>query len=64
MLEVASRWAASHDNPVSVKVLAFSGFHVEELFSRLARMILKKIKLEEMDPDDPQSGIQYGDSGG
>ena len=26
-------------------------------------MILTKIELGEIDPDDPQSGIQYGDSG-
>jgi hypothetical protein len=29
----------------------------------LARMILTKIELGEIDPDDPMSGIQYGDSG-
>lgn len=27
-------------------------------------MILTKIELGEIDPDDPRSGIQYGDSGG
>jgi len=27
-------------------------------------MILTKIELGEINPDDPQSGIQYGDSGG
>jgi Ras-related protein Rab-4B len=37
---------------------------VDELFNRLARMILTKIELGEIDPDDPTSGIQYGDIGG
>lgn len=27
-------------------------------------MILTKIELGEIDPDDPMSGIQYGDGGG
>jgi len=63
-LEVASQWASSHNIPVAVEVSALSGDNVEELFSRLARMILTKIELGEIDPDDPQSGIQYGDSGG
>jgi len=27
-------------------------------------MILTKIELGEIDPDDPMSGIQYGDAGG
>ncbi|KAI9695249.1 MAG: hypothetical protein M1820_008768 [Bogoriella megaspora] len=62
--EEASRWASSQHIPVSVEVSALSGDNVEELFSRLARMILTKIELGEINPDDPQSGIQYGDSGG
>ncbi len=33
------------------------------MFGRLARMILTKIELGEIDPDDPMSGIQYGDGG-
>lgn len=36
---------------------------MEELFTRLARMILTRIELGEVNPDDPESGIQYGDSG-
>ena len=43
---------------------AFNGEGVDEIFGRLARMILTKIELGEIDPDDPASGIQYGDSGG
>ncbi|KAI2200786.1 hypothetical protein LOZ18_002884 [Ophidiomyces ophidiicola] len=60
-LEEASRWAARNNIPVAVEVSALSGDCVEELFNRLARIILTKIELGEIDPDDPQSGIQYGD---
>ena len=58
----ASQWASLSSIPVSVEVSAFTGEGVEDVFSRLARMILIKIELGEIDPDDPQSGIQYGDS--
>lgn len=61
--EVASRWASVSSVPVIVEVSAFSGKGVDELFNRLASMILTKIELGEIDPDDPQSGIQYGDAG-
>jgi hypothetical protein len=43
---------------------ALSGENVDEVFARIARMIVTKIELGEVDPDDPASGIQYGDSGG
>ncbi len=56
----ASNWASSSNIPVSVEVSALSGENVEEVFNRLARMILTKIELGEIDPDDPMSGIQYG----
>lgn len=62
--EEASRWASKCAIPVSVEVSALTGDGVEELFSRLARMILTKIEVGEIDPDDPMSGIQYGDSSG
>lgn len=62
-LEEASRWAAKSNIPVAVEVSALSGDNVDELFNRLARIILTKIELGEIDPDDPQSGIQYGDGG-
>lgn len=62
-LEEASQWASSHNIPLAVEVSALSGDNVEELFTRLARMILTKIELGEIDPDDSRSGIQYGDSG-
>lgn len=61
--EEASRWASKCAIPVSVEVSAFTGDGVEEVFSRLAKMILTKIEVGEIDPDDPMSGIQYGDSG-
>jgi hypothetical protein len=59
----ASKWASSNNIPVSVEVSALSGENVDEIFGRLARMILTKIELGEIDPDDPMSGIQYGDGG-
>lgn len=62
--DTASRWAGQNGIPVAVEASALSGDNVEELFSRLARMILTKIELGEIDPDDPNSGIQYGDIGG
>jgi GTPase SAR1 family protein len=61
--EEATRWASKSAIPVAVEVSALSGENVDEMFSRLARMILTKIELGEIDPDDPQSGIQYGDGG-
>ena len=61
--EEASRWASTQGVPVAVEVSALSGANIDELFTRLAGMILTKIELGEINPDDPQSGIQYGDSG-
>ncbi|OCK85559.1 ras-domain-containing protein [Lepidopterella palustris CBS 459.81] len=62
--ETASRWASNLGIPVAVEVSALSGENVDEMFHRLARTILTKIELGDIDPDDPASGIQYGDSGG
>lgn len=59
----ASRWASTAGIPVVTEASAFSGEGVDEIFARLARMILTKIELGDIDPDDPMSGIQYGDSG-
>lgn len=50
--------------PSFKEVSAYTGDGVEELFAQLARIILTKIELGEIDPDDPLSGIQYGDSAG
>ena len=58
----ASRWASDSSIPVVSEVSAFTGDGVDEIFSRLASMILTKIELGEIDPDDPMSGIQYGDN--
>ncbi|KOS17909.1 GTP-binding protein ypt4 [Escovopsis weberi] len=60
----ASRWASTVGIPVVTEASAFNGEGVDEIFNRLARMILTKIELGEIDPDDPSSGIQYGDGGG
>lgn len=60
----ASRWAGGSQIAVATEVSAFSGEGVDEVFARLARMILTRIELGEIDPDDPMSGIQYGDGGG
>jgi Ras-related protein Rab-4B len=62
--DTASRWAGQNGIPVAVEVSALNGENVDELFNRLARTILTKIELGEIDPDDPSSGIQYGDIGG
>jgi Ras-related protein Rab-4B len=61
--DVASRWASKAGVPAIMDVSALTGENVDELFNRLARMILTKIELGEIDPDDPNSGIQYGDIG-
>jgi hypothetical protein len=60
----ASRWASTVGIPVVMEASAFTGDNVDEIFGRLARMILTKIELGEIDPDDPMSGIQYGDGYG
>ncbi|PWW74535.1 ras-domain-containing protein [Tuber magnatum] len=60
----AARWASLQDIPVTMETSALSGENVDEVFTRLAHMIVTKIELGEVDPDDPMSGIQYGDSGG
>ncbi|KXT00117.1 hypothetical protein AC579_7205 [Pseudocercospora musae] len=58
----AANWASQHRIPAAVEVSALSGDNVEEVFNKLARIILTKIELGEIDPDDPMSGIQYGDA--
>lgn len=60
----AARWASLSGIPVSMETSALNGDNVDEVFARIARMIVTKIELGEVDPDDPSSGIQYGDSGG
>jgi Ras-related protein Rab-4B len=60
----AQTWATSLGIPYTVECSAYTGEGVDELFNRLGRIILTKIELGEIDPDDPASGIQYGDSSG
>lgn len=60
----ATRWASTAGISVVTEASALNGEGVDEIFARLARMILTKIELGDIDPDDPMSGIQYGDSGG
>jgi GTPase SAR1 family protein len=64
LAEEATRWASAQGVALAVEVSALSGARVDELFARLAGMILTKIELGEVDPDDPLSGIQYGDNAG
>lgn len=60
----ASTWASKTLIPYVTECSALDGSNVDSLFYRLAAMILTKIELGEIDPDDPSSGIQYGDGGG
>lgn len=62
--DIATRWASKSGIPVVTEVSALSGENVDELFAKIARVIVTKIELGEIDPDDPQSGISYGDLGG
>lgn len=59
---VAANWASHHRIPAALEVSALSGDGVEEAFNKLAQIILTKIELGQIDPDDPMSGIQYGDA--
>ncbi|KAJ6264471.1 hypothetical protein Dda_0617 [Drechslerella dactyloides] len=59
----AARWASSVGVPVAVETSALTGENVDEVFERLARLILTRIELGEVDPDDPNSGVSYGDGG-
>lgn len=59
---MAANWASQNRIPAAVEVSALSGEGVEEVFNKLASTILTKIELGEIDPDDPMSGIQYGDA--
>jgi small GTP-binding protein len=59
---LVSSWASQNRIPAAMEVSALSGDGVQEVFEKLARIILTKIELGEIDPDDPMSGIQYGDA--
>lgn len=58
----SANWASQNRIPACIEVSALSGDGVDEVFNKLARTILTKIELGEIDPDDPMSGIQYGDA--
>jgi small GTP-binding protein len=58
----AANWANANRIPAAIEVSALSGHNVNEIFAKLAGSILTKIELGEIDPDDPMSGIQYGDA--
>ncbi|KAF3203721.1 hypothetical protein TWF191_002563 [Orbilia oligospora] len=58
-----SRWASTVGIPVAMETSALNGENVDEVFERLARVILTRIELGEVDPDDPNSGVSYGDGG-
>lgn len=61
--EESLRFASAAGIPQALETSALTGENVDEAFARLARIILTKIELGEVDPDDPSSGIQYGDFG-
>ncbi|KAF8458096.1 P-loop containing nucleoside triphosphate hydrolase protein [Terfezia claveryi] len=61
--EESHRFASAAGIPMALEASAMTGENVDEAFERLARMIVTKIELGEVDPDDPNSGIQYGDFG-
>ncbi|KAK4626842.1 GTP-binding protein ypt4 [Fulvia fulva] len=58
----AANWASQNHIPATMEVSALTGEGVDEVFNKLASTILTKIELGEIDPDDPMSGIQYGDA--
>ncbi|KAJ9646486.1 hypothetical protein H2199_002535 [Coniosporium tulheliwenetii] len=62
----AAAWASTQVPPIpyTTEVSALSGDGVAELFHKLATIILTRIELGEIDPDDPRCGIQYGDAYG
>ncbi|KAF3913816.1 hypothetical protein ABW21_db0201426 [Orbilia brochopaga] len=55
----AARWASAVGIPVAMETSALTGENVDEVFERLARLILTRIELGEVDPDDPNSGVSY-----
>lgn len=59
---VIANWASQNGIPTTTEVSALSGEGVDDVFNKLARTILTKIELGEIDPNDPMSGIQYGDA--
>lgn len=58
----AAAWAQRQGIPTVLEVSALTGEGVDEVFHKLARSVVTKIELGDVDPGDPLSGIQYGDA--
>lgn len=58
----AAAWAQRNGIASSLEVSALTGEGVEEVFLKLARSVVTKIELGDVDPGDPLSGVQYGDA--
>ncbi|ODV92422.1 hypothetical protein CANCADRAFT_86618 [Tortispora caseinolytica NRRL Y-17796] len=54
-------FSSRHPDIPVIQTSAQSGLNVEDAFIRLASMILTKIELGSLDPEDSGSGVQYGD---
>jgi small GTP-binding protein len=54
-------FCARNDNLPLIHTSALSGQNIEEAFTRLASMILTKVELGVVDPEDIDSGVQYGE---
>lgn len=61
MPEEADAFATRHGIALAVDVSARTGLGVEQLFRRVASMVLAKVELGEIDPGDVNSGVHYGD---
>lgn len=57
----ARDWAQRNAIWTTSTTSALSGLNVDAVFRRLAGAVLARIELAEVNPDDPLSGIQYGD---
>lgn len=57
----ARTWAQRNAIWTTSTTSALSGLNVDAVFRRLAGAVLARIELAEVNPDDPLSGIQYGD---
>lgn len=62
--EDAEAWAERVGIELALDVSAKDGRGVEEAFIRLAGIILARVEMGDVDPNDPLSGLQYGDGVG
>lgn len=58
--EEAARWASSK-NVLFIEASAKDGTNVEDIFLKLARLMVSMIELGQLDPHSSVSGIQLGD---